>query len=139
MKSMMMVVGITTALVAQSASAVTPAHLAMRQVRAYFERELESAIGNAVPFTEAALHLVSFQTNLMRGKFSSQKGGFSDFFGDTSVMVQVGETDAYYELQCHHTASAMVVPFAMQQHPILEESPEEQLILKRHNVGCRLQ
>lgn len=123
----------------QQALAVTPAHLAMRPVKAFLDARIERMVAEALPDHEEPAHLIQFQTQLMRGKYSSTPGGFSDYFGDSTVMVQIGETGTYYEVGCHFSASAIVVPFAKQLVPVLEETVnEQQLILRRHQVSCRL-
>lgn len=140
MKTWVGVMGIGLGLLAQSASAqVTPAHQAMNQVKVFLDAEVERRVQEVIPQHKAANHLIQFQSNLMRGKYSESHGGFSDFFGTTKVMVQIGATHTIDEVTCSVSASAQVVPFAMQQVPVLEEVVnEEQLVLKRQHVRCRL-
>ena len=118
---------------------VTPAHLALQPVKQFLDAQMEQAIRDLVPQVKAANHIVMYRTNFMRGKFSETEGGFSDFFGDTEVTVQIGMSQTFYDISCQLAASAQVVPFAMQMVPILEETTnEEQLILRRHEVSCRV-
>ena len=54
-------------------------------------------------------------------------------------MVQIGQSDTYYEVDCRVSATAEVVGFAKQMIPVLEEEVNhEQLVLKRHGVRCTL-
>ncbi len=118
-------------------ASVTPASLAMEQVKAFLDNEVRSEIQRVIPPHKAANYLIQFSSNLSRGKFSEEQGGFSEFFGNTEVMVQVGFGDLYHEVGCQVSATTGVVPFAKQIVPILEEEVNgEQLVLKRHHVSC---
>ena len=118
---------------------VTPAHLALNQVKQYLDAQTENEIYRTIPPVKAASYIIQFQSNLGRGKFSTDEFGFTDFFGTTQVMMQVGVSETYRQVTCSTFAHAQVVPFAKQEVPILEEEVnEQQLILKKHQVRCHL-
>lgn len=138
MKTLVGIVLVGFSLVAESAHAsVTPAHLAMEQVKSFLDTQVERQLQEVLPQHKAANHLIGFQSNLMRGKFSEGDGHTSHYFGNTQVIVQIGVTETYHEVDCSVSATAVVVGFAKQMVPVLEEEVNnEQLVLKRHNVRC---
>jgi len=140
MKSLVGIALLGMSLVGQSALArVTPAALALEVVKTYLDVQVENEIRGVLPQHKAANHFVEFESRLGRGKYSEDHYGFADFAGTTEALVQIGASDTYHRVSCHVSATVQVVNFAKQMVPILEETTnEEQLLLTRRNVSCRV-
>ncbi len=118
---------------------VTPAQYALKQVKVFLDKKAEDEVFRALPPHKARSYITDTQATMGRGKFSEEEGGFADFAGNSNYTVVLAGSEQYTHVECYLSATAVVVPFAKQVVPVIEEEiNHQQLILKRNRVRCTL-